>query len=106
VAIHGPRKARAGRPVRLQAHGYAGRGARTLVVWLDDKRCAPTDRAEELRGPRLPPPGQFRVNGSFVVHLTVKRSVPGTHYACAYLTRHRTGRTVARASWRYVTRRR
>jgi hypothetical protein len=96
----------AGQPVPLKVNGYAGRGARTLTVWLDDKRCAQTDRAEELRGPRLPPPAQYRVSGSFVINLTVKRSVPGPHYACAYLTRHRTGRTVARASWRYVTRRR
>ena len=75
------------------------------MVRLDNQRCAGTNRAEERR-PRLPPPGEYRVTGSFMVDLTIKRSVPGTHFACAYLTRRRTGFTVARASWRYVTRRR
>ena len=106
VAIHGPRSVSAGKPVPLRVTGYAGRGSRTLVVWLDDKHCAGTDRAEDRRARHLPPPGQYRVSGSFVVNVTVKRSVPGTHFACAYLTQRQTGRTVARASWRYVTRRR
>ena len=104
--IHGPRRVSAGQPVPLHVSGYAGRGSRTLFVWLDDQRCANTNRAEERRARHLPPPSVYRVSGSFVINLTVKRSVPGRHFACGYLTRRGTGHTVARASWRYVTRRR
>ena len=105
VTVGGPRRVSAGRPVHLRISGYAGRGTRTLIMWVDTRRCARRARAEARR-PRLASPVSFRVHDRFVAYVTVKRSVPGTHFACAYLVQRQSGRTVARASWRYVTRRR
>lgn len=103
VAVSGPSRVAPKHAVHLDISGYATAGVTTLAVWLDDRQCAPTGRAESARK-HLPQPARFAVAAGFDVHLTIKRSVPGTHYACAYLIRPSNARTVARASWRYTTR--
>lgn len=103
VAVSGPSRVAPQHAVHLDITGYATAGVTTLTVWLDDRQCAPVARAESARK-NLPQPARFGVSAGFDVHLTIKRSVPGTHFACAYLTRPSNDRTVARGSWRYVTR--
>jgi hypothetical protein len=105
VAVSGPSRVSPKHAVQLDITGYATAGVTTLAVWLDARTCAPTARSEEGR-PHLPQPARFQVAAGFTVHLTIKRSVPGRHFACAYLVRPSNDRTVARGSWRYVTRRR
>jgi len=105
VAVHGPRQVKSGHRVHLRVSGYAGKDVRTLVVRLDDRQCAATAQAETRRR-RPHAPVRLGVHGRFIARLTVKRSFPGTHYACAYLVQDQSGPTVASASWRYVTRRR
>jgi hypothetical protein len=102
VSISGPHRVAAGAKVKLRLTGHAGTGVRGLRVWLDNRACAPTARAEGAR-PDLRIPTKFRVKGSFDDVLTVTHSATGTHIACAYLIHRGTQTTAAQASWRYVT---
>lgn len=98
--MRGPRTARAGQRIQLHFTGYAGAGVSRLRVWLDDRTCAITARAESART-GLSHSG-FAVRHRFRDRLTVERTSKGTHVVCAYLVRSSRG-TAARASWRYVT---
>jgi Tfp pilus assembly protein PilF len=103
ITISGPRTATAGQRVKLRFTGYAATNVRRLRVWLDDRKCATTAKAEGAR-PDLRAPTTFQVKGDFDDSLKVDRSSTGTHLVCAYLLYQGTVATAARASWRYVTR--
>ncbi len=102
ISISGPQSVQAGAKVKLRFTGFAASDVPSLRVWLDNRRCATTAKAEGSR-PELRSPTSFSVTGNFRAVLTIGRSSPGTHVACAYLTSQGTQSTAARASWRYVT---
>jgi hypothetical protein len=103
VSISGPRRVAAGAKVKLRFTGYAAGDVHGLRIWLDNRKCATTAKAEGAR-PELRTPSNFAVSGPFKARLTVMRSSMGTHVVCAYLLHRGTQNTAARASWRYVTR--
>lgn len=102
VSISGPHSVQAGAKVKLRFTGYAASDAPSLRVWLDNRKCATTAKAEGAR-PELRSPTSFSVTGNFKAVLTIGKSSPGTHLACAYLVDQGAQNTAARASWRYVT---
>jgi hypothetical protein len=102
VTVSGPRTAQVGQRVRLHFRGYAASGVHRLRVWLDDRACASTARAEGARI-GLRSPTDFSVDGHFRDRLTVEHSAKGTHVVCAYLVHRTSQETAARGSWRYVT---
>lgn len=104
VSVTGPATAKSGQQVKLHFRGYATSGVNQLRIWLDDRPCASTARAEASRAAASKlHHAAFTVRGHFRARLTVQRSSKGTHMVCAYLLHRGTEVTVARASWRYVT---
>jgi hypothetical protein len=102
LSASGPRHVQAGQTVKLHFTGYATTDVHRLWVWLDNKRCAATAKAEGSRT-YLRTPTKFDVSGPFKAVLKVDHSAAGTHVACGYLVFQGTQATAARASWRYLT---
>jgi hypothetical protein len=103
ITISGPKHVQAGQRVKLRFTGYGTREVTRLLIWLDDRRCAASAKAEGARA-NLQSPTKFPVSGSFNDVLNIKRSTTGTHMVCSYLVRKGTEATAYRATWRYVTR--
>lgn len=105
LTITAPSRPRVGKQFSYRVTGHSTAGHRGLVTFLNTRLRCPRTLNGELRTPYANTSVASPVHrGRILARYLVKPHTTGRHYICAYLYEYGTGRTLAHAGHRYITR--